>query len=102
MMTEAETAELRPLATAERAYRLLIEEMQQAAVILYADGTIAFCTRRLAELIKAPQEKLVGAALRDFIAIEDQHIYENLLWQGRTRSGRGEARLRQTDGALRP
>ena len=87
---------------AERPYRLLVEEMQQAAVTLYADGTIAYCNRRLAELVKIPHEKLIGTPLRDLVAIEDREIYENLLWQGLNRSGRGEARLRRTDGGLRP
>ena len=87
---------------AERPYRLLVEEMQQAALTLYADGAIAYCNRRFAEFVKAPHEKLVGTLLRDFIAEEDWEIYENLLWQGQTRSGRGEARLKGTDDVLRP
>ena len=86
---------------ADRPYRLLVEEMQQGAATLHADGTIAYCNRRLAELLKAPHEKLVGAALHDFVSPATARS-TNLLWQGRERSGQGEARLRRADGALVP
>lgn len=102
VVTESAGSRVYTLAGADRPYRLLVEEMQQAALTLHADGTIVYCNRRLPELVKMPHEKLIGMALRDFIASEDQKIYENLLWQGRTRAGRGEARLRRTDGAMRP
>lgn len=97
---EANQSRVYTLAGADRPYRILIEEMQQAAVTLYADGAIAYCNRRLAEFVKLPHAKLIGAAFRDLIVPEDQEIYENLFWQGRTRSGRGEARLRRSDGGL--
>lgn len=102
VVTEPAGSRVYTLAGADRPYRLLVEEMQQAALTLHADGTIVYCNRRLAELVKMPHEKLIGMALRDFIAIDDHKIYENLLWQGRTRSGRGEARLLPRDGATRP
>ncbi len=87
---------------ADRPYRLLVEQMQQGAATLQADGTIVYCNLRLADLLKMSHEKLIGAALHDFIATDDRALYDNLLWQGRSRSGRGEARLRRADGALVP
>jgi PAS domain S-box-containing protein len=72
--------------------------MQQGAATLHADGTIIYCNQRLAEMVKMPLEKLTGKALHDFIASDDRPVYHSLLRQGRTRSSRGEARLRQTDG----
>ena len=90
------------LEAADRPYRLLVEQMQQGAATLQADGTIVYCNRRLAELLEMPHEKLIGAALHDFVATDDRPVYDNLLWQGQTRSGRGEARLRRADGGLVP
>lgn len=90
------------LKAADRPYRLLIEQMQQGAATLQADGTIVYCNRRLADMLNMPHEKLTGTAFRDRIAAEDQSIYENLLWQGQAGSGRGEARLRQADGGFVP
>jgi len=87
---------------AERPYRLFVEEMQQGAATLHPDGTIAWCNRQLADLLKTPQGRLLGARLLDFVAPEDRAIYENLLWQGQTRSGRGEAQFCRSDGGLVP
>src|SRR5436190_24399035 len=48
---------------AERPYRLFVEEMQQAAATLSADGTIAYCNRQFADLLNMPHEKIVGMNL---------------------------------------
>ena len=87
---------------ADRPYRLLIEEMQQGAATLQADGTILYGNRRLAELLKIPHRNLVGAQLRNFVSTADRQIYDNLLRQGQTRAGGGEAKLRRSDGVLVP
>ena len=85
---------------ADRPYRLLVEQMQQGAAMLQADGNIIYCNSRLAELLKIPHERAIGTALHDFILSDDRSIYDDLLSQGRTRSGRGEVRLRQRDGGI--
>src|SRR6185295_16249995 len=39
---------------ADRPYRLFVEEMQQGAATLHADGAIAWCNRQLGELLRTP------------------------------------------------
>jgi PAS domain S-box-containing protein len=90
------------LEAADRPYRLFVEQMQQGAATVHADGTIVYCNQQLADLLKIPSEKLIGASLGDFFAADDRSIYENLLWQGQVQSGRGDARLRRGDGGLLP
>lgn len=90
------------LASADRPYRLLVEQMQQGAATLQSDGTIVYSNLRLAELLNVPHERLVGAALQDFVAWQDRSIFDNLLQQSQSRSGRGETNLRRTDGGLVP
>jgi PAS domain S-box-containing protein len=102
VVEEAEGRRVYTLEGADRPYRLLVEQMQQGAATLHADGTIIYCNQRLAEMVKMPLEKLTGRALHDFIASDDRPVYDGLLRQGRTRSSRGEAQLRQTDGGLVP
>jgi signal transduction histidine kinase len=102
VVTEPTGHRIYTLEGAERPYRLFVEEMQQGAATLHLDGTIAWCNRQLANLLVMPQEKLIGAALHDFIAPKSRAIYDNLLWQGQTRSGRGEAQLQRTDNGLVP
>jgi len=99
---EANGPRIYTLETADRPYRLLVEQMQQGAATLQADGTIVYCNVRLAQLLEVPHERLIGAALHDFVAPADRAAYDNLLGQGRNRSGQGEARLQRADGALVP
>ena len=87
---------------ADRPYRLFVEEMQQGAATLHADGTIAWCNRQLGEMLKTPPEKLLGAALGDFVSSESRAVYDNLLWQGKTHAGRGQAQLQRGGGGLVP
>ena len=80
---------------ADRPYRLFVEEMQQAAATLGGDGTIAYCNRQFAELLKMPHEKIVGMDLRDFVVKEDQKISYR-------KSGKVEVRLQRSDNELVP
>jgi PAS domain S-box-containing protein len=86
----------------DRPYRLFVEQMQQGVATLHSDGTIVYCNRRLTDLLKVTYEELIGGSLAPFIVEEDRPFYEHLMLQGRTRTGRGEARLRQSDGGVIP
>ena len=74
------------LESADRPYRLLVEQMQQGAVTLSADGGIAYCNRRFADLLRRPHERLTGVAFRDFLPPDEQGLYESLLQQGLVQS----------------
>src|SRR5262249_45357389 len=52
--------------------------------------------------LNVPHKKLIGLRLRDFIDSEDQAVFDNLLWQGQRRSGRGEAHVGAAGGGHVP
>ena len=83
-------------------YRSLVEQMQQGAATLRADGIITYCNHRLAELLDVPRERLIGAALDYFVAAEDRPGYNNLLRRAQLQPGSGEARLQRANGELVP
>ena len=87
---------------ADRPYRLFVEQMQQAAITLNADGAIAYCNQRFADLLDRPHEQLTGTALRDFIATGEKPFYDGLLKLGLAGTGEGEAQLQKDDGTLIP
>src|SRR5262245_42973268 len=87
---------------ADRPCRLFVEQMLQGAATLQEDGTIVYCNRRLADMLKVPQEKLMGAALHDFVADIDRGTYDQLLQHGKTRSAQGETRLKRANGTHMP
>src|SRR4029077_3868274 len=53
---------------ADDPYRVIIEEMNQGAVTLSAEGSILYCNRRFAELLKKPLDEIVGFAFESLVA----------------------------------
>jgi signal transduction histidine kinase/ActR/RegA family two-component response regulator len=83
------------LTGADRPYRLFVEEMQQAAATLGADGTILYCNRHFTNLLNSSHEKLMGMNLRELVAEEDR---EKCLQT----TGKTEVHLRPDDNQLIP
>ena len=84
---------------AEYVYRTLIERMQEGAVILTLAGTIHYCNRRFAELIRMPLEKVVGRPFVDWLDTADHAALAALLTDGVDRL---ELLLHAHDGATTP
>ncbi|GAB6845067.1 PAS domain S-box-containing protein [Methylorubrum rhodinum] len=90
------------LENADRPYRVLIEQIQEGAFTLGPDGTLLYCNRRLAEMLRLPQERLIGQPLARFAA-EDQDEPLAALQRAAVRApARGEVCLRDGDGTDRP
>ena len=90
------------LENADRPYRFLIEQMKEGAVTLSIEGIILFGNRRLAELLGAPLEKIVGTAFKRFFT-EDQWPGLDLVLACRSSAtSRAEFNLVGTDHRLIP
>ena len=90
------------LENADRPYRFLIEQMKEGAVTLSTEGIILFGNRRLAELLGAPLEKIVGTAFKRFFT-EDQWPGLDLVLACRSSAtSRAEFNLVGTDHRLIP
>ena len=83
-------------------YRALIEEMNDSAVTLAADGSILYCNRRLAELLQMPLQRIIGLPFSTFIAPLDHARFAGLLEAGRTGGSAGEITLLAEDGGAIP
>jgi PAS domain S-box-containing protein len=57
-------------------YRLLVEHMNEGAATLSRQGVILYCNNRLAEMVGAPSELLVGASVDTFLRIDGQKWFE--------------------------
>jgi PAS domain S-box-containing protein len=90
------------LQDADDPYRVLIEEMNQGAVTLSADGSILYCNRRFADLLKTPLEKIVGLAFDAFVAPSERAGFAALLDASRTGGSAGEIALRAGDASEVP
>src|SRR4051812_7395675 len=69
------------LKSADRSYRLMIQEMQQGAASLTTDGLVLFCNRSFARLLNAPLETVIGSSVFTYVAPESRPLLEALLRQ---------------------
>ena len=87
------------LDSADQAYRVLVETMNEGTATLAFDGTILYCNRRFAELLRMPLQAVTGTSIYRFIAPENRITFETLLEQER---GTTEVNLRAEGGASLP
>lgn len=95
-------AQLFTLHGADDPYRVLIEEMNEGAVTLSADGSILYCNRRFAALLKTPLEEIASLAFDAFVAPSERARFAALLEAGRTGGSAGEITLCAGDGSAVP
>ena len=81
------------LENTDRPYRVLIEQIQEGALTLSAEGTVLYCNRRLAEMLDVRQERLIGQPLKGFVPVEDEAALTRLLEDARLGVARGELSL---------
>lgn len=81
------------LENADRPYRALIEQIQEGALTLSADGVILYCNHRLAAMLDEPQERLIGQSLARFVRLDDREALAGLLAGARDAAVRGEIEL---------
>jgi PAS domain S-box-containing protein len=87
---------------ADHFYRVLIENMQQGAASLNADGTILFCNRCFAEMVQLPHEKVVGTGFAQLLPEAQRPIFTELLQAGRSGKSQGELELPIAGGTALP
>jgi diguanylate cyclase (GGDEF)-like protein len=56
------------LSTADRPYRIFVENMRDGAITLSATGLILYANRRVAELLSRPRATIVGSPLAMFVS----------------------------------
>ena len=83
---------------AEEPYRIFLETMNEGAVTLIADGTIAYGNQRFAEMLKTPLERVMGAALEGFVAPEYRHRLAPLMARALDRNADEEIPFVAGDG----
>src|ERR1035437_8329227 len=95
-------ARLFTLKDADQSFRILVEEMSEGALTVTAEGVIVYPTRRFAGMLKTPLEKVIGSAIRTWIASGSQPILQSLLEKGAGEERREELSLAASDGTRVP
>src|ERR1700761_7042314 len=74
--------QLYTLKTADQAYRLFIEKMNEGAVTLNGEGLILYSNSRFANMVNLPLEKVLGVPFHEFIIPEFETKYHTLISNG--------------------
>jgi PAS domain S-box-containing protein len=90
------------LAGAELAYRILFDQMNEGAVTLTRDGTIAYCNRRFADMVRMPLGRVIGVSLRQFVPPAEQAAFDALVAAGHRENRRADTTFLADGGALVP
>jgi PAS domain S-box-containing protein len=88
------------LQSADYSYRLLVEEMQQGAVILSSEGLILYCNRSLANLLQQPLEKLFASDFQRLISPQDIPLFQALIQQAAKGEGHSAELFLNTRNAV--
>lgn len=98
VITKPEGELIFTLDSADRAYRVLVETMNEGTVTLACDKTILYCNRRFAELLKISPQVVVGKSIHQFIAPEYVTTFNSFLKHNMG----GEIRLQNEGGTFVP
>ncbi len=82
------------LETADRSYRLLIEQMTDGAMMISRDGAVLYCNRALADLLGTTTGSLTAGTLVSYVTPASHADFETLLKHG----GKAELVLARSGG----
>lgn len=78
------------LTSAEKPYRVIIEEMEEGAVTLSEAGIVLYCNRRFSNLVSVPMEQIIGSNFTRFISENELAKYHELFKAGLSGRIKGE------------
>jgi PAS domain S-box-containing protein len=87
---------------ADQSYRMLVEQMNEGALLLSPDGTVLYCNGALAELLGHPLEEMLGSIATGFVPPAFQQYWSEVVAKGWAGRVRGELPLQTRARALRP
>lgn len=90
------------LDNADKPYRLLVEQMQEGAVSISADGTILYANQRFSEIIGAPLEQIFGHAFQDYLTRADADHFSVYLSTDSDKAIRRAASFNRPDQTVFP
>lgn len=70
------------LTSAEQPYRVYVEQMQEGAVTVSADGLILYCNQRFADMMQTPLERVIGSELSTYLGKEPWNKISKIFKQG--------------------
>ena len=102
MVAGKEGAQVFTLDGAERAYRMLIESMNEGALMLTVDKTILYANQCFARMVKCPLEQVTGSSFRRFLSAPDRATLRPLMKRAAKSGAKIQVQLQAGDGSHMP
>jgi two-component system NarL family sensor kinase len=87
---------------ADHSYRILLEGLNEAALILTSDGTILYSNGRFSEMTRALSKRLLGSSVQDLIKPSERKVFTSILRESARAPIRKEFTIRRTDRSFVP
>lgn len=75
LVSDASGDQVYILKGADHIYRVLVEEMQEGCATIASNGTILFCNKNFADIVKTPLEKVIGLSIYNFLKPKDKEAF---------------------------
>ncbi len=85
VVTTEKGAQVFTLQSADASYRLLVEQMQQGAVLLSTDGLILYGNKSFSNLLGQPLENLIGSSFAQLVSPQDALLFQ--AWVNQAQQG---------------
>ncbi len=102
VITRNRGAKVFTLEGTDRAYRELIESMNEGALILTADKTILYANHCFARMVKLPLEQVIGGALHRFLSADDRAKLRPLMKRTGPAGSKLQLAINARDGSQLP
>ena len=88
---------------ADHGYRVLVESINEGALILAPDDSIYYCNRSMGEMLGLPINKIIGSTLISYVdGSKHEELIELIRESHQCGKSRGEFRIRRADGTTLP
>ena len=102
MVAGKEGSQVFTLEGAEHAYRVLMESMNEGALMLTTDKMILYANQCFARMVKCPLEQVMGNSFRRFLSAEDRSSLRALMKRANRSGSKIQVLLKAGDGSHLP
>jgi PAS domain S-box-containing protein len=90
------------LQSADHPYRMLVEQMHDAALTLDKAGNVLYCNSRFIELVREPADAVLGRPIREFVPLSDRPLLEQAIATAHKAAARVELHVLAAEGHATP
>jgi PAS domain S-box-containing protein len=102
MVAGKEGSQVFTLEGAEHAYRVLMESMNEGALMLTKDQMILYANQCFARMVKFPLEQVMGGSFRRFLSAEDRATLRPLMKRANRSGSKLQVQLKAGNGSHLP